>query len=218
MAHTCKIVIAEDHTLMRDGLKALLSTDPKLEVVGESRDGHETVGLVLAMEPDLVLLDLSMPRLHGLDAICEIRRRGSRAKILVLTVHKEEEFILEAFKAGADGYILKDASHVELEMAIESVLGGQRYISPAISELVIDGFLEAKKTLKAGSSWETLTTREREILKLIAEGHTSKRISSMLFISVRTVETHRANLMKKLDLHSVAALTAVAAEKGLISR
>lgn len=217
MTDTCKILIAEDHTLMRDGLKALLSTDPKLEVVGESRDGHETVDLALAMKPDLVLLDLSMPRLHGLDAISEIRKRGSRVKILVLTVHKEEEFILAAFKAGADGYILKDASHVELEMAIESVLGGQRYISPAISEFVIDGFLEAKKTLKAGSSWETLTTREREILKLIAEGHTSKRISSMLFISVRTVETHRANLMKKLNLHSVADLTALALEKGLIS-
>lgn len=218
MAETCKIVIAEDHTLMRDGLKALLSIDPKFEVVGETRDGHETVGMVLAVEPDLLLLDLSMPRLHGLDAICEIRRRGSRVKILVLTVHKDEEFILAAFKAGADGYILKDASHVELEMAIESVLGGQRYISPAISELVIDGFLEAKKTLKAGSPWEKLTTREREILKLIAEGHTSKRISSMLFISVRTVDTHRANLMKKLDLHSVAALTSAAAERGLISR
>lgn len=217
MADRCKILIAEDHTLMRDGLKALLSTDPKLEIVGESRDGHETVGMALALEPDLILLDLSMPRLHGLDAISEIRRRGCRVKILVLTVHKEEEFILAAFKAGADGYILKDASHVELEMAIESVLGGQRYISPAISEFVIVGFLEANKTLKGGSSWETLTTREREILKLIAEGHTSKRIASMLFISVRTVETHRANLMKKLDRHSVADLTAFAMEKGLIS-
>ena len=190
----------------------------KLEVVGEARDGRETVDLVMKLEPDLLLLDLSMPRLHGLDAIQEIRKSGPSAKILVLTVHKDEEFILAAFKAGADGYILKEASHVELEMAIESVLSGQLYVSPAISAMVIEGFLEGRQTIKSESSWETLTPREREILKLIAEGHTSKQISSMLFISVRTVETHRANLMKKLDVHSVAAITALAAEKGLISR
>lgn len=218
MARRHRILIAEDHTIMREGLKALLSTEPTFEIVGEARDGRETVELVQRLEPDLLLLDLSMPLLHGLEAIKEIRRGGPKTKILVLTVHKDEEFILAAFKAGADGYILKEASHAELEMALESVLSGKRYISPAISHLVLDAYLEATRTLKTESSWETLTGREREILKLIAEGHTNKQISDLLCISVRTVETHRANLMRKLDLHSVAELTALAAERGLINR
>lgn len=218
MAQRHRIVIAEDHTIMREGLKALLSTEPTFEIVGDARDGRETVDLVRRLEPDLLLLDLSMPLLHGLEAIKEIRRGAHGTRILVLTVHKDEEFILAAFKAGADGYILKEASHAELEMALESVLAGKRYISPAISHLVLDAYLEAARTLKKESSWETLTGREREILKLIAEGHTNKQISDMLCISVRTVETHRANLMKKLDVHSVAALTALAVERGLISR
>ena len=212
------VLIAEDHALMREGLKALLKTDPTVGVVGEAKDGRETIELVRELEPDLLLLDLSMPRLHGLDAIQEIRRNGPPTKILVLTVHKDEEFILEAFKAGADGYILKDASHVELEIAMESVLSGRRYVSPSISEMVIEGFLEGRKTLKPESSWESLTSREREVLKLIAEGHTNKDISNLLCISVRTVETHRSNLMRKLNVHNVAELTAMAAEKGLISR
>jgi DNA-binding NarL/FixJ family response regulator len=218
MSRTTTILIAEDHTLMREGLKALLSTEPNFEIVGEACDGRETVDMVGRLAPDLLLLDLSMPLLHGLEAIKEIKRGGARTKILVLTVHKDEEFILAAFKAGADGYILKEASHAELRMALESVLSGNRFISPAISQLVIDAYVEAAGSLKAESSWDTLTGREREILKLIAEGHTNRRISDMLSISVRTVETHRANLMRKLDVHSVAELTALAADRGLINR
>ncbi|MGD8776762.1 MAG: response regulator transcription factor, partial [Syntrophobacterales bacterium] len=139
-------------------------------------------------------------------------------RILALTVHKTEEFILEVLQAGADGYLLKDASSVELMMAIRSILGGKRYISPSVSQMVIEGYLDGKKGFESGSPWDTLTKREREILKLIAEGHKNKEIADYLYISVKTVEKHRANLMKKLDLHSASALTAYAMERGLITR
>jgi DNA-binding NarL/FixJ family response regulator len=211
-----RIVIAEDHTILRDGLRALLGADPQLDVCGEAADGHEAVERVRELEPDLLLLDLSMPKLHGLDVIREIKKSQSRTRILVLTVHKNEEYILAAFAAGIDGYVLKEASHHELEMAIRSVISGKRYLSPDISALVIDGFLEGKRGLKTESSWDSLTPREREILKLVAEGHTNKQIADMVFISVKTVERHRANMMRKLDLHNASALTALAMEKGLI--
>ena len=168
------------------------------------------------IRPDLILMDLSMPRMNGMDAIREIKSRFPETKILVLTIHKTEEYVLLALQSGADAYVLKDASHAELMIAIKSVLGGKPYLSPGISEKVIVGYLEGRKTLKSKSAWETLTRREREILKLIAEGYKNKEIADFLCISVKTVETHRANLMKKLDLHSGSALTAFAMEKGLL--
>jgi DNA-binding NarL/FixJ family response regulator len=170
------------------------------------------------MKPDLVLMDLSMPRMNGMDAIREIKRRSPKTKILVLTVHRTEEYILATFKVGADGYVLKDATHSELAMAIKTVLSGRHYISPGISDKVLEGYLEGRKTLKTRTSWETLTHREREILKLIAEGYKNKEIADYLCISAKTVEKHRANLMEKLDLHNVQALTTFAIEKGLVSR
>jgi len=212
------IVIAEDHTILREGLKALLSSQPDLKVVAEAKDGLEAIRCVRDRSPDLILLDLSMPRITGLDAIKEIKRVNAGTKIIVLTVHSTEEYILATLQAGTDGYVLKDAHSTELITAIRHVLDGRRYLSPSISGTIIDGLLEGKKASAIQSSWDTLTQREREILKLIAEGHKNKDIADLLCISLKTVEKHRANLMEKLDLHNVAALTALAAEKGLINR
>ena len=215
MGQKVRIVIAEDHTILREGLKSLLSSNPDFEIIGEAEDGREAIRCVEKFKPDLILMDLSMPRINGLDAIKEIKKRFSETKILVLTVHKTEEYILATLKSGADGYILKDSTHAELVLAVKNVLSGKHYISPGISEKVIEGYLEGKKTLKRKSSWETLTQREREILKLIAEGYKNKEIGDYLCISPKTVEKHRANLMEKLDLHNVQALTTFAIEKGL---
>jgi len=218
MAPKYRIVIAEDHTILREGLRALLSSSPDFEIVGEAEDGREAIRCVEKFKPNLILTDLSMPRMNGMDAIREIRRRAPETKILVLTVHKTEEYILATLKAGADGYLLKDSTHGELLAAVRHVLSGKHYISPGISDKVLDGYLEGRKTLKTRTSWETLTAREREILKLIAEGYKNKEIADDLCISVKTVEKHRANLMEKLNLHNVQALTTYAIEKGLVSR
>jgi DNA-binding NarL/FixJ family response regulator len=211
------IVIAEDHTILREGLKSLLSSQPDLKIVGEAGDGLEAIRCVQNHSPDMILLDLSMPRMTGLDAIKEIKRANEDTRIIVLTVHSTEEYILATLQAGADGYVLKDAHGTELMTAIRHVLDGRRYLSPSISGMIIDGLLQGKKASAIRSSWETLTQREREILKLIAEGHKNKDIADLLCISLKTVEKHRANLMEKLDLHNVASLTALAAEKGLIN-
>ncbi len=213
-----RIVIAEDHTILREGLRALISSEPDFEVVGEAEDGREAIRCVVKLAPDLILMDLSMPKMNGIEAIREIKKRTPETKILALTVHRTEEFILEVLQAGAVGYVLKDASSVELMMAIKSVLAGKRYLSPSISHMVIEGYLAGKKTFEPRSPWDTLTQREREILKLIAEGHKNKEIADYLCISVKTVEKHRANLMKKLDLHNASALTAYAIERGLVTR
>ena len=213
-----RIVIVEDYTILREGLRALISSHSDFEVVGEAEDGQEAIRCIEKSSPDLVLMDLSMPRMNGLDAIHEVKRRVPDMKILALTVHKAEEYILAALEAGADGYVLKDANHRELMMAIETVLSGKSYLSPGISEKVIEGYLEGKKTVKPSSAWETLTPRERQVLKLIAEGYKNKEIADYLCVSVKTVEKHRANLMQKLDLHNASALTAFAMEKGLVSK
>lgn len=213
-----RIVIAEDHTILREGLRALLSSDQDFEVVGEAEDGRQAVQCVEELSPDVVVMDLSMPRMHGIEAIREIRKRTPRTRILVLTVHKNEEYILATFKAGANGYVLKEATHAELVAAIKTLLKGRPYVSPAISETVIEGYLEGRKEPKDKSGWDALTPREREILKLIAEGYRNKEIADFLCISVKTAEKHRANLMKKLDLHSVSALTTIAIQKGLIGQ
>jgi two-component system response regulator NreC len=212
-----RIIIAEDHTILREGLRSLLSSDPDLEIVGEAQDGQEAIRCVEKLRPNLVLMDLSMPRMNGLDAIKEIKKQSPDTKILVLTVHKNEEYIVATLQAGADGYALKDSTHAELGIAIKNVLSGNHYISPGISGRVIEGYLEGRKPLKPISPFETLTQRERGILKMIAEGYKNKDIADYLCISVKTVEKHRANLMQKLDLHNVSALTAFALEKGLVT-
>jgi len=218
MAQKCRIVIAEDHTILREGLRSLLSSNPEFEIIGEAEDGRQAIERVEKLKPDLILMDLSMPRMNGMDAIREIKKHCPGTKVLVLTVHKTEEHILSTLDAGADGYVLKDATHGELVMALQSVLGGKHYLSPGISEKVIEGYLDGRRTLKTTTPWGTLTQREREILKLIAEGYKNSEIAGYLYISVKTVEKHRANLMKKLNLHNTSALTAFAIEKGLVSK
>jgi DNA-binding NarL/FixJ family response regulator len=213
-----RIFIAEDHTIVREGLRSLVSCNPEFEVVGEAEDGREAIRGVEQCKPDLILMDLSMPRMNGLEAIRDIRRVSPVTKILILTIHKTEEYILPVLKAGAHGYVLKNDTQAELMVAIQNVLKGKSYLSPGISEKVIEGYVEGKKTIKTTSSWDTLTQREREILKLIAEGYKSKEIADSLCISVKTVIKHRSNLMEKLDLHNISALTAFAIEKGLVSR
>lgn len=213
-----RLVIVEDHTILREGLKALLSSSPDFEIAGEAEDGRAAIRLVETVKPDLVLMDLAMPRMNGMEAIQEIKRIAPEIKVVALTVHRSEEYVLATLQAGADGYVLKDATHAELVIAIKSVTAGKRYLSPGVSEKVIEGYLEGRKAIKSQSSWDTLTAREREILKLIAEGYKNKAIADYLYLSVKTVETHRSNLMKKLDLHDVSALTAFAIEKGLITR
>jgi len=218
MENKLSIVLADDHTILREGLRALLTADANLEIVGEARDGREAVRCIEKLGPDLLLIDLSMPRMSGMDAIREIKKRYPETKIIALTVHKTEEYLLTTLQAGADGYVLKDATHDELILAIKNVMGGKSYLSPGVSEKVIEGYLEGKKSNRSLSSWESLSQREREVLKLIAEGYKNKEIAGDLCISLKTVEKHRANLMKKLDLHNAAALTVYAVDKGLVNR
>jgi DNA-binding NarL/FixJ family response regulator len=211
-----RIVLVEDHTILREGLRALLSADPKFEIVGEAADGREAVRRVEKLAPELVMMDLSMPRMTGMDAIREIKKRCPATKIIALTVHKAEEYLRTTLQAGADGYVLKDATHVELKLAIQNVLKGKTFLSPSVSEKVIEGYLEGKEKQIPSPRLGLLSPREREVLKLIAEGYKNKEIAADLFISLKTVEKHRANLMKKLDLHNAAALTSFAIEQGLV--
>ncbi|MEL0586268.1 MAG: response regulator transcription factor [Candidatus Thiodiazotropha sp. (ex. Lucinoma kazani)] len=214
-----KIIIAEDHNILRAGLKALLTSNPQFEVIGEADNGREAIRRVIDLKPDLVIMDLSMPGLNGMDAIREIKERMPDVKTLVLTVHNEEEYVLASLKAGANGYVLKDATQNELMTAAERVLNGKTYLSAEITEKVVNSYLNTNNVNQEPvTRWDTVTQRERQILKLIAEGHTNKSMAEYLCISVKTVEKHRANLMKKLDLHSVSALTTYALEKGIINR
>jgi DNA-binding NarL/FixJ family response regulator len=213
-----RIVIAEDHTILREGLKSLLSSHPDLKVVGEAADGLAAIHCAQIHAPELVIMDLSMPRMTGLDAIKEIKRVTPQTKIIVLTIHGDEEYVLSSLEAGADGYVLKEAHSTELLTAIRHVLHGHRYLSPSISGTIIDRLLQGKKASAIRSAWETLTQRERETLKLVTEGYKNKEIADTLCISIKTVEKHRANLMEKLGLHTVVALTTLAVEKGLIKK
>ncbi len=213
-----RIVIVEDHRILRDGLRVLISSHQDFAVVGEADNGLDAVRRVEELRPDLVLMDLSMPKMSGLDAIVEIKNQCPDTKLLVLTVHKADEYVFEALKAGADGYLLKDASQGELMLAVENILDGRRYISSGISGKLIEGYLAGKKISEPELPLETLTRRERQVLKMIGEGRKNKEIAGLLCISPKTVEKHRANLMRKLDLHSGSALTAFAMEKGLITK
>jgi two-component system response regulator NreC len=211
-----KVVIAEDHTILREGLRALLLPEEQFEVIGEANNGREAVQIISMLQPDVVLMDLSMPKLNGMEAIREVKVQYPQIKIIALTVHKAEEYILAALQAGANGYILKDATRHELITALHYVMAGKSYISPEISGTVIGGYLSGHQQIKNDSPWECLSKREREILKLIAEGHKNREIADQLCLSLKTVEKHRSNLMKKLDLHNTAALTAYAVGKGIV--
>ena len=166
-----RVVIAEDHKILRQGLRSLLSTSEDLEVVGEAGDGMSAIRIIKEVDPDLVLLDLNMPKMDGIAVIKEIKQRSPETKILALTMHRKEDYVLEVFNSGGDGYCLKSSGHEDLMMAIQAVLAGKRYISPEISGLVLEGYLESRKTIKKKSSFETLTQREKEVLKLDGEDY-----------------------------------------------
>ena len=210
------VIIAEDHQLFREGLKAMLVGREDLIVVAEAQDGLTAIEVVKKNQPDLLLLDLSMPRLSGVSVVKEVKRLFPNTIVLALTIHESDQYVLEAFESGVNGYCIKDASREELLVAISSVLSGKTYISPGIADNVMEGYLEGRKRLKTRSSWDTITAREREVLKLLAEGYSNKEIADFLNISVKTVEKHRANIMAKLNLHSAAALTSYAIEQGLV--
>lgn len=212
-----RILLVEDHTLVRAGLRALLDQDTEFEVVGEGANGRDAIRLVSALSPDLVIMDLTMPEMTGVEAIVQIKRRLPQIKILVLTLHRADEYIHESLKAGADGYILKDATHDELRVAIRSVLSGKIYLSPDISNKVVSAYLGGGKSTGFSSAWESVTHRERQVLKLVAEGRANKGIAEFLALSVKTVQKHRSNLMRKLDLHNASMLTSFAIEKGLLA-
>lgn len=218
MGEKKQVLIVEDHTILREGLRSLLSAHPDFEITGEATDGREAIRAAEKLHPEIILMDLSMPKMGGIEAIREIKRQWSKIKILALTVHKTEEYIMATLEAGADGYLLKDATHAELIKAMEVVLKGDRYLCPGISGQIIEGYLRGRRTEKPLSVFDALTPREREILKLIGEGYKNKEIAEQLFISIKTVEKHRSNLMEKLQLHNSAALTSYALKKGLISK
>ncbi|MBI4848702.1 MAG: response regulator transcription factor [Nitrospirae bacterium] len=212
-----KIIIADDHSLLREGLKRILAERDDLEIIGEAGDGLELLTLLKKMTPHFVILDISMPNLRGLEAIHEIKGVHPGVKILVLTMHKDAEYLYQAMSAGAEGYLLKEDADSELFSAIDSIRYGKTYVSPRLSHAMTEDYSKLygrkpKSSLESGQ----LTTREKEVLKLIAEGKSSKDTSQLLFISVRTVEHHRANIMSKLNLKRTADLVRYAIQKGYI--
>jgi len=213
-----RILLADDHAILRAGLRALFSAQPDLEVVDEVDNGKDAVRRAGELQPDIVVSDISMPKSNGTEAISDIKRRYPAIKVLVLTVHKEEEYVHVALDAGADGYVLKDDSQEDLINAIRSISTGKAYLSPGVCGNVVRGYLGHLSTGDLVPSWEKLSHRERQVLKLVAEGHRNKDIAQYLSISVKTVEKHRANLMKKLDLHHTSAVTAYAIEHGLLTK
>ena len=222
MGRPIRILLAEDHRILRDGLRAIFRGEPDLALVGEAEDGREAIALARELQPDLVMLDLSMPRTDGLTALGEIKRVAPEARVLVMTVHRTEEYVFKAIEGGADGYLLKDASASELLLAVRSVLAGDRYLCAAVASQFVTAFLNGKGKRRAApkpiSPLETLSGREREVLKLVAEGYRSREIGDFLCISEKTVEKHRANLMRKLGINSATGLTAFAVDKGLVTR
>ncbi len=212
-----RVLIVDDHAIMRDGLKALLSSDGNYEVVDTLADGKAAIMAAKTLKPDIIVMDLTMPRTGGIDAIARIKRQNPLIKIVALTFHKEDKYIHATLEAGADAYVLKDDSREELFTALNSVLLGKSFLSPSICSRVVAGYLAGGDEGSALPSWEILTQREREIIKLIAEGSRTKEIATYLSLSPKTVEKHRTNLMRKLNLHNVSAVTAYAIANGFVT-
>lgn len=213
----CRIIVADDHALFRQGLKNLLGARPDLEVIGEAGDGLQLLDLLNQSLPDIILLDISMPNLRGLEAVHEIKRAHPRVKILILTMHKDKQYLEQAISAGARGYLLKEDTNTELFTAIEKIRRRRIYVSPTLlEELTEDWVLTLHDESNASLKIEQLTVREKEVLKLIAEGKGSKEIADLLFISTRTVERHRANIMQKLDAKKTADIVRHAIQRGYI--
>ena len=214
MAKTIRVLLADDHTLMRAGLRELLERIEGVNVIGEASDGQEALDLVGLQLPDVVVLDISMPRLNGLEAAERIRKSFKNVRVIILSMFGTEEYVTAALRAGASGYLLKDAAVSELEVAIRAAAAGDMYLSPAISKQVVDQFLD--RDHEDENPLEMLTKRQREVLQLIVEGNTAKAIATLLGLSVKTVETHRADIMDRLDIHDVPGLVRFAMRTGLL--
>jgi DNA-binding NarL/FixJ family response regulator len=209
-----RILLADDHTLLRAGIRSLLEKMPGVEVVGEAADGREALNLVKELLPSIVLMDIAMAGLNGLEATARIAKEFPHTRVIILSMHANEEYVLQTLRAGAAGYLLKDAATAELELAIQAVARGDTYLSPAISKRVIEDYLG--RTTGEKSPMELLTPRQREILQLIAEGKTTKEMAFVLNVSVKTVETHRTQLMDRLNIHDVPGLVRHAMRMGLV--
>ncbi|NJP05199.1 MAG: response regulator transcription factor [Chloroflexaceae bacterium] len=215
MTKPIRILLTEDHTLVRAGFRALLRDIEGIEVIAEAGDGREALRLIESDEPDVVFMDIAMSGLNGLDATARATRDFPNVRIIMLSMHASEEYVLQALRAGAVGYLLKDAGTAELELAIRAVARGETYLSPAVSKHVVADYV--RRVGGEPSSLERLTPRQREVLQLIAEGHTTQDIAQTLTISVKTVETHRAQLMERLGIHDIVGLVRYAIRMGLVT-
>ena len=210
-----RVLLADDHKLFRAGIRAVLQMLDDIEVVAEAGDGREALRLVAAQRPDVVLMDIMMPNLNGLDAAARMARAFPRTRVIVLSMNADEDSVLKTLRAGAVGYLVKTADPAELELAIRAAMRGEKFLSSAVSEHVVAGSL--KRLDKEQTSLERLTPRQREVLQLVAEGRTTKAIARTLEIGVKTAEAYRGELMKALDIHDIASLTRYAIRAGLVS-
>lgn len=211
---TIRIVLVDDHTVLRDGLKSLLNYESDLNVIGDASDGREAIALVDDLKPDIMVTDISMPGLNGIESVRAIRQNHPHLRIIILSMHAGQEYVIQALQAGANGYVVKQADASEVLTAIRAVMAGGAYLSPTISQHIIDGYLSQNLEDLSGPK---LTTREREVAQLLAEGESTRSISEILTISIKTVETHRMNIMKKLNAKSQTDLIKYALKQGWIS-
>jgi two-component system response regulator NreC len=212
-----RLLLADDHAVLRAGLRLLLDAQPDLKVVGEAGDGHEALALAESLQPDLILLDLSMPGLGGMQSLLPLRKAAPAARVLILTMHDDQGYLRQALQRGAAGYVLKKAADTELLSALRAVLRGEVYVHPSLTKSLLEGLLPPSAGTAPSSPWETLSEREREVLNLVARGHTSAEIADRLSLSAKTVETYRARGMEKLGLRSRAALVQFALARGLLT-
>lgn len=216
MADNIRVLVVDDHSLVREGVRALIGTQRGIEVVGEAENGKDAVKKARDLLPDVVVMDLGMPVLNGIEATRQIVKALPRTRVLVLTMHSDEKYVFQALKAGASGYLLKTCTASELTGAILSVHGGNPYFSPSISRKIMDSYLSEDDAMTKNAQPGNLTGREREVLQLIAEGYSNTKVSELMGISVKTVETHRSNIMKKLGVHDVTGLVKYAIKRGII--
>ena len=213
-----RILLADDHTLVRAGIRSLLEQVPNVEVVAEANDGRDALRLIHEHQPDIAFMDVTMQGLNGLDATAQITKTCPGVQVIMLSMHKNEEYVSQALRVGAAGYLLKDAATTELELAVQAVARGETYLSPAVSKHVVDRYLQrVNNTTESASEPTRLTVRQREILQLIAEGHTTKQIAGLLHLSTKTVETHRSQLMDRLGIRHIAGLVRYAVRTGLVA-
>ncbi len=213
---TIHILLADDHTILRAGLRMMLNAQPDFEVVGEAQDGRQAIQEAQKLQPDVILMDITMPDMNGIEATRQIKKLLPETKVLILTMHEHDEYVFQALRAGASGYMLKEAADTDLISALRVIQNGQFYLSPTAQSVMVGDYLQRVRTGEEKDSYSSLTEREREILKLVAEGYTNNQIAERLIISPKTVDTHRTHVMDKLNLHSRAELVKYAMRRGLL--